>query len=237
MDKKSKSLLLLYVVAGALQVAGILLKIPLLHQSFKMLLMPILACYLWSGIGEKATSASFMLSMLAIIGSYAGDIFLMMPNTNPLFFIAGLVSFLVAHLCYTKLFTRLSPIRVPLLKKNLFWIIGLLLFMVSFLSYLIPRVDSHLKIPVITYALIICTMLFSAVNLKEKIEKNSYFMIVAGGLLFVLSDSILAINKFDPSFGNITLMNALVMITYISAQGFIIHGIITETRYSFLSRK
>jgi uncharacterized membrane protein YhhN len=109
--------------------------------------------------------------------------------------------------------------------------------MVSFLSYLIPRVDSHLKIPVITYALIICTMLFSAVNLKEKIEKNSYFMIVAGGLLFVLSDSILAINKFDPSFGNITLMNALVMITYISAQGFIIHGIIAETRYSFLSLK
>ena len=68
-------------------------------------------------------------------------------------------------------------------------------------------------------------MLLSTLNLKEKIGKKPHNMIVAGAILFVLSDSILAINKFDPTFQGITLMNALVMITYISAQGFIIHGI------------
>ncbi|MFN9899128.1 MAG: lysoplasmalogenase family protein, partial [bacterium] len=71
----------------------------------------------------------------------------------------------------------------------------------------------------------ICTMLLSALNLKEGIGKGSQHMILVGAILFVLSDSILALNKFDPAFQSITFMNALVMITYISAQGFIIHGI------------
>jgi hypothetical protein len=68
-------------------------------------------------------------------------------------------------------------------------------------------------------------MLLSALHLKERIGKSPYKMIVAGAILFVLSDSILALNKFDPAFRGITFMHALVMITYISAQGFIIHGI------------
>jgi hypothetical protein len=68
-------------------------------------------------------------------------------------------------------------------------------------------------------------MLISAINLKEKIEKKPQQLILVGAILFVISDSILALNKFDPSFQGITLMHALVMTTYISAQGFIIYGI------------
>jgi uncharacterized membrane protein YhhN len=149
----------------------------------------------------------------------------MIPGNHPLFFIGGLVSFLIAHLFYTKLFTTISPLSKNILKKNPIWITGIILFLTAFLSYLVPKIDSTLKIPVIAYALIICTMLLSTLNLKEKIGKKPHNMIVLGAVLFVLSDSILALNKFDSAFRGITLMHALVMITYISAQGFIIHGI------------
>ena len=225
MQNKSKSILILYIIIGAIQVTGIVLKIPLLHQSFKMLLMPILAFYLWNSIEGKSKNKLFLMSILALTFSYAGDIILMIPGNNPLFFVGGLVSFLVAHLFYTKLFTSLSPLSKNIIKKNPIWIIGIILFLTLFLSYLVPKIDTSLKIPVIAYALIICTMLLSALNLKEGIGKGPHHMILVGAILFVLSDSILALNKFDPAFQSITFMNALVMITYISAQGFIIHGI------------
>jgi len=225
MQNKSKAILIIYIIIGALQVTGILLKIPPLHQSLKVLLMPVLAFYLWNSIEENSKNNLFLLSILALAFSYAGDIILMIPGNNPLFFIGGLVSFLVAHLFYTKLFTTISPLSKNIIKKNPIWIIGIILFLTAFLSYLVPKIDASLKIPVIAYALIICTMLISTLNLKEKIGIRPHNMIVAGAILFVLSDSILAINKFDPTFQGMTFMHALVMITYISAQGFIIYGI------------
>jgi uncharacterized membrane protein YhhN len=225
MQNKSKAILIFYIIIGALQVTGILWQINILHQSLKVLLMPVLAFYLWNSIEEKSKNNLFLLSILALAFSYSGDIILMIPGNNPLFFIGGLVSFLVAHLFYTKLFTTLSPLSKNILKKNPIWIISIILFLTAFLSYLVPKIDTTLKIPVIVYALIICTMLLSSINLNEKIGKRSHNMIVAGAILFVLSDSILALNQFDPAFRSITLMHALVMLTYISAQGFIIHGI------------
>jgi len=225
MQNKSKAILIFYIIIGALQVIGILWQITLLHQSLKVLLMPVLAFYLWNSIEEKSKNNLFLLSILALAFSYSGDIILMIPGNNPLFFIGGLVSFLVAHLFYTKLFTTLSPLNKNILKKNPIWIIAIILFLKAFLSYLVPKIDTTLKIPVIVYALIICTMLLSTLNLKEKIGKRPHNMIVAGAILFVLSDSILAIIKFDPTFRGMTIMHALVMKTYISAQGFIIHGI------------
>ncbi len=225
MQNKSKAILILYIIIGAIQVTGILLKISLLHQSLKVLLMPVLAFYLWNGIEEKSKNNLFLLSILALAFSYIGDIILMIPGNNLLFFIGGLVSFLVAHLFYTKLFITLSPLNKNIIKKNPIWIMGIILFLIAFLSYLVPKIDTSLKIPVIAYALIICTMLISTFNLKEKIGIRPHNIIVAGAILFVLSDSILALNKFDPAFQGMTFMHALVMITYISAQGLIIYGI------------
>jgi uncharacterized membrane protein YhhN len=225
MQNKSKAILIIYIIIGALQVTGILLKIPPLHQSLKVLLMPVLAFYLWNSIEGNSKNNLFLLSILALAFSYTGDIILMIPGNNPLFFIGGLGSFLVAHLFYTKLFTTISPLNKNIIKKNSIWILGIILFLTAFLSYLVPKIDSALKIPVIAYALIICTMLISTLNLKEKIGIRPHNLIVAGAMLFILSDSILAINKFDPTFQDMTFMHALVMITYISAQGFIIHGI------------
>jgi uncharacterized membrane protein YhhN len=225
MQNKSKAILICYIIIGALQVTGILWQITLLHQSLKVLLMPVLAFYLWNSIEEKSKNNLFLLSMLALTFSYFGDVILTIPGDNPLFFISGLVSFLVAHLFYTKLFTTLSPLNKNILKKNPIWIVAIIIFLIAFLSYLVPKIDTTLKIPVIAYALIICTMLISTLNLKEKIGIRPHNMIVAGAILFVLSDSILALTKFDPAFRGITFMHALVMITYISAQGFIINGI------------
>jgi uncharacterized membrane protein YhhN len=225
MQNTSKNILILYIRVGSFQVMGILLKIPFIHLSLKVLLMPLLILYLWHGKEVKSNYSLFRLSLLALLFSYLGDIVLMIPGDSPLYFISGLVSFLMAHLCYIKLFFSLSPLNKNRLKKNPIWITGIILFLAVFLSYLVPKVDNTLKIPVITYAFILCSMLISTLHLKENMEKGPHSMIVLGAVLFVLSDSFLALNKFDPLFGGVIFLHALVMITYISAQGFIIHGI------------
>lgn len=52
---------------------------------------------------------------------------------------------------------------------------------------------------------------------------------LAGAALFVLSDSVLAINKFYQSF---ELAGLLIMLTYGAAQYFIVKGAIEYLRYS-----
>jgi uncharacterized membrane protein YhhN len=80
-----------------------------------------------------------------------------------------------------------------------------------------------LKIPVIIYALIICSMLLSSIYIYPIIKPPFNGFFVTGALLFVFSDSLLALNKFYHPF---TLAGAGIMLTYCAAQYFIVIGVI-----------
>lgn len=131
----------------------------------------------------------------------------------------------MAHIFYFRFFTHFISLKAGFLASNPKWVIPVALFLILFLFYLIPKVGALLVIPILLYAGIICLMLLSAVNTKGLLPNHIYNLLVLGGLLFITSDSILAINKFDQNIGNSILLNGLVMITYISAQGFLVYGI------------
>lgn len=98
MRNKSKYVLFLYIIIGALQVTGILLKIPLFQQSLKVLLMPVLTFYLWNGTEEKTKTTLFRLSILALVFSYFTTLSLLSKNIlkrNPIWII-GIILFLTA---------------------------------------------------------------------------------------------------------------------------------------------
>jgi len=166
--------------------------------------------------------AVYLFPLAALFFSLLGDILLLFEKANPLFFIVGLISFLIAHVGYIIIFNRIRT------KNNIsikWWIIFIILCYYSILlSSLFPNLG-QMKIPVVVYGAVISTMFFVALHLLYN-KSNANMQIVMGAILFVVSDSILAFNKF---YNNFSSASFLIMLTYAFAQYFIIKGIISNT--------
>jgi uncharacterized membrane protein YhhN len=138
--------------------------------------------------------------------SVAGDVFLMLPSDQ---FIPGLISFLVAHLFYILAFTWGRPFRPSLLSPWPFAAYGILIYWV---------LSSHLaqmKLPVAVYIVVILAMAWTAWDRYTKTGRKSALIAFFGAVLFIISDSILAINRFREPF---EAARALNLSTYFAAQ-------------------
>lgn len=175
-----------------------------------LLLLPLITAV----ITYRKTSLKNLL-IAALVFSWCGDVLLLFTQRSELYFIFGLISFLTAHIFYTILFVKEINKANGNLKFKNFALVLIVLYLISFLYVLFPHLGG-LKIPVIIYALVITTMLFAAWQLSKYWPKPLSILILTGALSFVLSDSILAINKFyDP----LTYAGFLIMTTYLFAQG------------------
>lgn len=92
--------------------------------------------------------------------------------------------------------------------------------------FLLPHLGD-LKIPVLVYAVVICSMLLATVHIYFNVNEPSNKLYVGGALLFVVSDSLLAVNKF---YHPIYLSGVLIMLTYCMAQYFIVAGFVREKK-------
>ena len=126
-----------------------------------------------------------LLLIPALILSSIGDIFLALP---PRFFVHGLVSFLIAHLFYIVLFLQFR--RPTLTAKDGFVALGLTLYGIGLVALLYPSLGP-MTVPVIVYAGVLLVMGFSASLCAFPAP-----MIFIGALVFISSDSGIAINKF-----------------------------------------
>ncbi len=147
-----------------------------------------------------------------LIFSLLGDIFLLMRSR---FFIAGLVSFLVAHIFYI----------IGLGLGALNWSVWMLV-PVAIISLLIilayPRIiggirrsleHRHLWLPVLLYMVTITLMLLLAMLtwFRESWVYPSALLASVGALLFTISDTVLATGRF---LRPVPYGNFLVMFTY-----------------------
>lgn len=184
----------------------------------KPILLPFLILETYSS--ENFKTKNLLLS--ALVFSWIGDIILMFADKGELYFIFGLVSFLIAHIIFILLFTKQEKENTS--TNKLFWvgliIVGIYLF--GMLSLLSPSLGD-LKIPVTVYAITISTMLLMAIKGYFNWSKPSNLTVLLGALIFVSSDSILAINKFH---SELPKSGFLIMITYIVAQFLITKGIL-----------
>ena len=94
--------------------------------------------------------------------------------------------------------------------------------------FLYPGLEG-MKAPVIAYTIVILTMLISALNRYGKVNKPSYILVAAGAAIFVISDSLIAVNKF---YTDINYAGILVMVTYAAAQYLIVTGCIRQNNLS-----
>jgi alkenylglycerophosphocholine hydrolase len=189
---------------------------------------------------EYSAKPAVMVALLAWLGFYAGfqgplawfaagiflsllgDVFLM-PRIDR--FIPGLISFLLAHLAYIAGLNISGP---PPMGLPAFIFAGLIL-VYGFFFYrrlaraLKKRNVKRLQMPLLVYALMIGTMLLSALlaPFRPQWEFSPALLAACGALLFFISDSVLAWNKFVK---HLPAGRLLVMVTYHLGQFALIGG-------------
>jgi uncharacterized membrane protein YhhN len=184
----------------------------------KPLLMPSLLLVFWLAV--PASRVKHLVAG-ALLLSTAGDVLLMYTGAG--WFIAGLSAFLCAHLLYIAAFTRISGFKNGFLVKKP-WVLGFLaVYLIAFLSWILPYVPGGMRFPVATYALVISAMLASVINLKTALPSEKWKRMLLGGLLFMLSDSLIAISLFAFTFPGAALA---IISTYILGQALLVYGVV-----------
>ncbi len=156
-----------------------------------------------------------------LVFALAGDILLMYTGQNESYFTYGLCAFLLCHIFYTSAF-YLDFKSAPELDKKGARIAILLcaILAIGFYFFLRPHLGV-MKLPVMIYVLAISMMMMMASFRNQRVNTSSFNLILFGAMLFLLSDSILAYNKFVQP---VAYADIWIMATYMIAQYLITIG-------------
>jgi uncharacterized membrane protein YhhN len=197
----------LFWVAVATDLLAIYLQWDTVRLISKPLIVLSLLIYFIKQAGTSSPTSLFMIMALAL--SIAGDVALLFEFGNPMFFMIGLASFLLAHIFYIAAFNHLRK-RDGTRSLRWMWILGVVLYLGFFLTVLMPYAGDF-RIPVIIYAVVLCCMLLMVVHAFGALYAKPGIICLAGALLFVVSDTTLALNKFY--FFGFTLSGIMIMFT------------------------
>jgi uncharacterized membrane protein YhhN len=144
-------------------------------------------------LSQSASLPAYRWAVVAgLVFSTAGDIFLMLPRER---FVAGLVSFLVAHLFYIFAFSIDVPFGVTPLLWLPFSVAGGVVVAVVWAG-----LEPALRGAVIAYVVVIAAMAGQAAGRWHALGGDAALAAALGAALFVVSDSLLAINRFRAQF-------------------------------------
>jgi uncharacterized membrane protein YhhN len=164
--------------------------------------------------------------LVAFFFSWTGDILLMFSGRNELFFYAGVGGFFLSQIAYIYVFSRYCETSVRgYLQRRLFTGLFFLAYVAGIYILLFPGLEGIMKPVILVYALTLIGMSMMALNRKYRVRETSFVAVFAGSLLFVFSDSLLALNKF---YTEIPLSGFWIMLTYILAQYLITRGLVLE---------
>lgn len=212
-EETANGVLLLSVGAAALTLFMVDLPPRLVRSLVKTLAVSLLAVLAFVRQGP-------LLLVGALALSAAGDAFLSRDGERA--FLAGLASFLTAHLLYIVLFVSLGGGAAALAET---WRVGVAVAMAlaaaAMIAHLLPRVAPKLRVPIIVYAAAILAMGLAALTTNSP-------AVIAGAILFMLSDGILATERFllaavSPLHA---AMRYAVWVTYYTAQLLITFGLL-----------
>lgn len=192
----------------------------------KPLLITTLAT--WFFLETKNNKSLFRkLIILALAFSVLGDTLLMFvvdgADTQH-FFLLGLASFLTAHIFYLTAFVKYPSDLPGLVNRKKWWITFFAVYIAVFNRYLLPDVPGEMQVPVLVYSLAIMTMLLSCLNLSGKIPSKTFLMLFSGAFLFMISDSIIALNKFKAQEFAIPFARIFIMAFYLLGQFLMVKG-------------
>jgi len=156
------------------------------------------------------------LLALALAFSTTGDVLL---DLDPRFFAFGLGAFLLAHVTYIALFSRNRAAGIRLEPPQLASVLLILVCSATLAVWIVPAVGD-LAVPVVVYICALTTMVCSAILARFRQP-----WVAVGAVLFLISDSLLAIHKFKTP---VPLREYLVWSTYYLGQCGIALGYLTS---------
>jgi uncharacterized membrane protein YhhN len=220
LTKTEKSFSILFIILLAFEImTSSFESISNFNYAAKPALLISLIIFFWKQSSSLDKKIKLMI-YLALVFSLLGDILLMFVNQSANFFIGGLIAFLTAHIFYVFVFLKQRN-----KSKNGMVFIGLILAYGALLFYLLGDGLGDMLLPVILYMIVILSMATTAYLRQGKVVKNSFVLVFIGAILFMISDSILALNKF---YQPLSFTNISIMFTYGFAQLFIVFGLLKQ---------
>ena len=157
-------------------------------------------------VAEPVSARYQFAVVVGLAFSLAGDVFLMLPGDR---FLPGVASFLLAHLAYLVAFTSGVPFgaNLPLLAP--YALLGGVMLGVLW------RHLGAMRLPVVVYVAAIVVMAWQAAGRAASLGTAGVLLAAAGAALFVVSDAVLAVNRFRRRFRS---AQAVIHATYYAAQ-------------------
>jgi uncharacterized membrane protein YhhN len=217
--KKSIVFLVLFLIACAGDITTILLDSSTRYIFKPFILLALLGYYV---IQATETNKTFIA---ALFFCWIGDVMLMF--SGELYFMLGLVAFLIGHVFYIFSFRQLVwSTGVPLLPtQKVRYTFPIILAGTGLLVVLFPKLGA-LQIPVTVYAIVLMVMAINALFRLGHTNQASFGWVFIGALFFMISDSALAFIKFHTPFVGASVT---IMLTYITAQFMIVNGILIHS--------
>ncbi len=164
--------------------------------------LPVIALFFWLRSAAPGNYRRWI--SCGLVFSLAGDLLLDWPGD---LFVYGLAAFLLGHLCYIFAYLSASRRLAPIMLLIALLVGG------GMFSILASQPLGELLIPVALYALTIGLMLWRALALigAAGVARQSALLAAGGAALFVLSDSMIGINRFVAPFD---AANTAIIVTY-----------------------
>jgi len=219
-----KYTLYLFVLVSIAELISVTYQITELSLIAKPLIMIALMGYYLSSTSSRST-----MFIAAMSFCWLGDVLLMFDYKSELFFMAGLGSFLVGHILYILYYQQLrydSSTTALLGPQKVRFSLPILLAGTGLVVVLYPTLGG-LRLPVMIYALVITVMALQALFRFGYTNTRSFTFIFCGAISFMISDSLLAINKF---LQPVPLASLFIMATYILAQYLIMEGVLAHSK-------
>jgi uncharacterized membrane protein YhhN len=163
---------------------------PWLNFAFKPL--ATLCVIAWAASGRSDDGPVKRWIVIGLVFSLAGDIALLWPVQG---FLAGLVAFLLGHLSYLVALTRRVRLRASHLAFGVWAIVA-----ACVLASLWAGVPPAMRAPVLVYVTALSAMAAQASSVwlarRGQADAPRWRAVAIGAALFVLSDAILATDKF-----------------------------------------
>ena len=177
-------------------------------------LTTVLICALAVVLLPEGADRNWLLA--ALVFCLLGDVALMRQGN--LAFAAGLASFLVGHALFVGVFlSRQAVWNLPV------WWPLLAVYALGMLAWLLPK-TGKLAPAVLLYVAAIMAMALSAGGLSATVGLHGKPLLLLGALLFVASDTLLAIDRFIKPFAT---AHGLILATYYSALWCMVMGSLT----------
>jgi len=235
--------LLLFAIIGLLEFYGEFTYNSELMFFTKPLVLPMMMVYYT--ISVKEWNAVHRLMMAALFFSWTGDISLMLtPNSssdleimgitkNKNLFLCGIASFLITQVLFICVFLK-TKIAGNNNTKNIDWkyYVPFAAYWAAMLYIVVPALianpeNSKATIPVIIYSGILVSMAATALSRYGFASRKSFLMVFIGSVIFVVSDSLIAIN-FLVFETPMKYAGFLIFTTYLIAEYLIAEGILND---------